>query len=795
MFCIHCHFEFPLSGDAVGTEVNCPNCSLKVSVPERNVTCFCSECEGRIIVPLTMIGGKGTCPHCKKETKCSLGDEAYRFFSEIADRESQFSKSTLRPGGTIGKYKIIRCLGIGGMGEVYLVEHTLLNSHFALKVLRKEVVKADPELQTRLLREARLAGNIHHPNLISVVDVELDSSTNFAYIVMEYVNGVSIEQLLDVGAISELRTLEIIRDAGLALKAASEHHIIHRDIKPANIMLASDGTVKLADLGVAKVSGKGDGAPLTLDNAILGTPNYASPEQLRSSNAVDSRADIYSLGVTMHHMLTGVRPFDADSVYGVMANVLDEPLPPLQSFDSKLSKRLSRLIDKMCAKDPDERPEDMDAMIALIEQEIAVLKSGGDKKKFPVALVAGGVALLVVIIGIVIALAGGKGKKEQTSAVPEPAPVVEKTSSLPKLKPIKLPDDGDTDDSGSVKVMPEKATVRVFKAAKKPVIPEVTLDELIQQLRESDGSVRVELARVPEMLKDMASRDKEKLNFCTMEYFNLRCRNLLGAEKYPELHQLFQDCAWLEDPKFFELRDSLPGHLLEVFVRAVNSENNRLALDTGKLYISLVTDVTSGAALRMYLDFEDNFNRCNFGACRKIAESMPNEEAITGKLRERIQKVTEFEIRRLKSDIYAAFDREDYAAMKVLLQEYEELKPDSSFVDYFSRKVERHKETGTPLRRNRIQLMFNEAMVAGDIRVIRIGLENKADLHRVVFGWDGESKVSLLMKTLQKASKLPAGYSRLRIIGGIIAVLDSEPEVTEQEFDMLCSIPELKDYL
>ena len=247
-----------------------------------------------------------------------------------------------------------------------------------------------------------------------MVDVELDSSTNFAYIVMEYVNGVSIEQLLDAGAISELRTLEIIRDAGLALKAASEHHIIHRDIKPANIMLASDGTVKLADLGVAKVSGKGDGAPLTLDNAILGTPNYASPEQLRSSNAVDSRADIYSLGVTMHHMLTGVRPFDADSVYGVMANVLDKPLPPLQSFDSKLSKRLSRLIDKMCAKDPDERPEDMDAMIALIEQEIAVLKSGGDKKKFPVALVAGGVALLVVIIGIVIALAGGKGKKEQT---------------------------------------------------------------------------------------------------------------------------------------------------------------------------------------------------------------------------------------------------------------------------------------------------------------------------------------------------------------------------------------------
>ena len=798
MFCIHCHFEFPVSDDAAGSEVNCPNCSLKVAVSDRQVTCFCSECEGKIIVPLTMIGGKGSCPHCKKDTRCTLGDEAYRFFPEIDSPDALMSKAALRPGTIVGKYKIIRCLGVGGMGEVYLVEHTLLKSRFALKILRKEVVMADPELSGRLLREARLAGNIHHPNLISVVDVELDNNTNFAYIVMEYVSGVSIEQLLAAGPISELRTLEIIRDTGLALKAASEHHIIHRDIKPANIMLASDGTVKLADLGVAKVSGKGDGAALTLDNAILGTPNYASPEQLRSSNSVDSRADIYSLGVTMHHMLTGVRPFDADSVYGVMANVLDTPLTPLQKINPKLSKRLTALIGKLCAKEADDRPADIDEMLTLINREIDYLKPSGVKINTPLVLaIAGGVAALLLIVGGIV-ISAGKDKSE-----PKVVVETEKVSKEVAAEPVRKEEKNEVPVEAKPVVprpekpvaIPEMATVKVFKEAKKAVVPEITLDELIRQIRESDGTARVELSRVPEMLKSMDAQDREKLNLSAMEYFNARCRNLLGAEKYLELHQLFLDCAWLNDPRFFELRDSLPGHLLEVFGRAVNASDNRLALDTGNLYITLAPDSTSGTIIRQYLEFEDNFTRCNFAACNRIAGSMPEDESVGVKLRERIQAVIEFELRRLKAEIYTAFDREDYAAMNSLLNEYDSLKPDSSFVDYFSRKVARNKGKNTVIRRTRIQAIFNDALISGDIRMIRICLENKADLHRNVIGWDGKTKITLFMKTLQKALKLPAGYNRQRLIGGIIAVLDFEPELTEQEFDTLCSIPELKDYI
>ena len=796
MFCLHCNFEFPADGRMVGAEVACPNCTLPVLVSDRQVQCICPECEGRVAVPLYMTGGSGKCPHCLKDIRFILGAEAAKFFPEVARRAKKFSDSTLRPGDMVGKYKVIRCLGIGGMGEVYLVEHTLLNSQFALKILRKEVVSADPELQSRLLREARLAGNIHHPNLISVVDVELDSNTSYAYIVMEYVNGVSIEQLLEVGAISELRTLEIIRDAGLALKAASEHHIVHRDIKPANIMLSSEGVVKVTDLGVAKVSGKNSGAALTLDNAILGTPNYASPEQLRSSNTVDCRADIYSLGVTMHHMLTGVRPFDADSVYGVMANVLDRPLEPVEKVNPQISKRVSALINKMSAKNLEQRPENIDAMLDLVNNEIAILKRPVWKKFLP--LIAAGTAALLILIIVIVAVFSGSSKFNAGMAVETPTDVakVETPAAAEKLKPVQI--------SGPKRIrevektpaaIPEKATLQAFKTARKQNWPEINLEELIIQLRESDGSTRIEMRRVPEMLNTLSAADRERLNASAMNYFNLRCRNLLGEEKYLALHRLFLNCAWINDSRFLELRDSLPGHLLEVFLRAVGQDNYRLALDTGRLYLSLAPDAASSGMIKQYVSFEDFYTRCNFGACRELVNAMPEDEAVTAKLRERMENIAKFEESRLKREIYAAFDKEDFAAIKELLDEFDSVLPGSSFVSYFRRRVERSRSKAVKMNRKRVQAVFNEALVNGNIRLIRFGMSNGADIHRKVMNWNDDKKVTLLTRALQKCKTLQPGYARQRMIGGILAMLEYDPELFNSEYEMLGSIPEIKDYL
>ena len=369
MFCHHCHYEFYVPGDTLGAKIRCPNCTGTLRVEDKQLLYPCPECGGMLDVALWMIGSVSTCPHCQKEISLSLGEESCKFFPGDAEKESSMLRAASKKAGEIiGKYRVIRCLGIGGMGEVYLVEHTLLNTRCALKLLKSEIARQDPEMRARLLREARLASQIQHPNLIAVLDAELDENSDSCYIVMEYVDGVSIENILADGPMLEQRSLEIISSVAEALREAALHKIIHRDIKPANIMLSSTGEVKLADLGIAKVeSDNKHNMTLTMDNAVLGTPNYASPEQLRSSHRVDSRADIYSLGATLYHMLTGKRPFEAESVFGVMANVLEKDIPPVHSLNPAVSVRTSDLIARMMAKKRENRPADFDELLKELQ--------------------------------------------------------------------------------------------------------------------------------------------------------------------------------------------------------------------------------------------------------------------------------------------------------------------------------------------------------------------------------------------------------------------------------------------
>ncbi|MBE6364088.1 MAG: hypothetical protein E7054_10605 [Lentisphaerae bacterium] len=364
MFCKHCHYEFYVPGETLGAKIRCPNCTGTLMVEDRSLMYHCPECNGMLEVALWMIGSAATCPHCSREIVLSLGEDSGKYFPDSPKQTAMLKTASRKAGDIIGKYRVIRCLGIGGMGEVYLVEHTLLNHRCALKLLKKAVAKDDPEMRARLLREARLASQIQHKNLIAVLDAELEEKSASCYIVMEYVDGVSIEHILNDGPMLEERALEIISEVAEALKVASEHKIIHRDIKPANIMLSSSGDIKVADLGIAKVESDGNmNVTLTLDNAVLGTPNYASPEQLRSSHQVDCRADIYSLGATLYHMLTGRRPFEAESVFGVMCNVLESELPMAHTVNPEISLKTSALISRMMAKKREERPADFDVLL------------------------------------------------------------------------------------------------------------------------------------------------------------------------------------------------------------------------------------------------------------------------------------------------------------------------------------------------------------------------------------------------------------------------------------------------
>ena len=275
-------------------------------------------------------------------------------------------QTVLKPGDVIGKYKVVRCLGVGGMGEVHLVVHQQLNVYRALKLLRTETRTGRPVFLERFMREARIASRIQHPNIVSVLDVENDTSSGFCYIVMEYVDGGTVAALLRNGPLSPDQAVHIIAEVVKGLAAASELGLVHRDIKPSNIMISQDGQVKLADLGIAKAADDDVSATLTMANSVIGTPAYASPEQCRSAHDVDVRADIYSLGATLYEMVTGLPPFDGTNAFDTIAHVLnEEPVPP-RRLNPEISEELEELILKMMSKDPDRRPQ----TIAELQQRL-----------------------------------------------------------------------------------------------------------------------------------------------------------------------------------------------------------------------------------------------------------------------------------------------------------------------------------------------------------------------------------------------------------------------------------------
>ena len=187
----------------------------------------------------------------------------------------------LKPGTVFEKYTIEKQLGRGGMGAVYLVRHNVLDSFFALKVLFPDIASKNKQFVKRFIREAKLACKIKHPNLITVHDAGCNPDNGMYYIVMDYVAGGSVRELLKrMYRLPPERALQIITQVTAALVAAYSHHMVHRDIKPDNIMFAADGTVKLADLGIAKSMDERD-TMLTMASAVFGTPAYMSPEQAK----------------------------------------------------------------------------------------------------------------------------------------------------------------------------------------------------------------------------------------------------------------------------------------------------------------------------------------------------------------------------------------------------------------------------------------------------------------------------------------------------------------------------------
>jgi tRNA A-37 threonylcarbamoyl transferase component Bud32 len=296
--------------------------------------------------------------------------------------------STLARGAHLGPYEIEERLGAGGMGQVYKARDTRLGRHVAIKVLTEE-------FSGRFEREARAISALNHPNICTLHDVGPD------YLVMELIEGPTLEERMKRGALPLEKTLEIAWQVAGALEAAHERGIIHRDLKPANIKIAADGTVKVLDFGLAKVVRSAAAhstdptRPLSITEAgaIVGTPSYMAPEQARGKPA-DQRADIWAFGVVLYEMVAGKRLFQADTVSDTLAQVLTrepewEPVPP----------KVQRLLRRCLEKDPKDRLRDIGDARFLVEngvREAAAAPGGALAWKIGTAVLAAVLAIALI---------------------------------------------------------------------------------------------------------------------------------------------------------------------------------------------------------------------------------------------------------------------------------------------------------------------------------------------------------------------------------------------------------------
>jgi serine/threonine-protein kinase len=240
-----------------------------------------------------------------------------------------------RSGALVGgKYRLVRLLGRGGMGAVYEAENTWTRRRVAMKLLRPEYAR-DREALRRFMQEAQSASQIAHPNIIDVLDLGLETSDGSLYMVQELLYGEDLRARLKAagGKLPPTEAVGVLVPILGALAAAHEHGVVHRDIKPENIFLTRDSTgrvvPKLIDFGVSKVLEPGQSGAQTGAGTALGTPRYMAPEQLRGEPDVDARADVWSVGVVLYELVSGVNPFEAPTAFGSANRVLNEPVAPL----------------------------------------------------------------------------------------------------------------------------------------------------------------------------------------------------------------------------------------------------------------------------------------------------------------------------------------------------------------------------------------------------------------------------------------------------------------------------------
>ena len=309
----------------------------------------------------------------------------------IPEAQSGQRRASVKPGTRLGRYEILSLLGAGGMGEVYLARDTQLERKVALKLLSEKYTENTDWLR-RFLREARAASALNHPNIITIHEVgEVDG---IHYIATEHIEGRTLRQQMIGGRMKVLSAVNIATQIASALAAAHDAGIVHRDIKPENIMVRPDGYVKLLDFGLAKPM---KSSPLRTETSslsqlntdpgiVMGTVNYMSPEQARGYS-IDTRSDVFSLGVVLYEMMAGRAPFEGSTTSDVIVAILDREPSRLSQNLNEVPAELERIVGKALRKDRDERYQtikDFHLDLKSLQREIEIRSRFGDSWPYEV---------------------------------------------------------------------------------------------------------------------------------------------------------------------------------------------------------------------------------------------------------------------------------------------------------------------------------------------------------------------------------------------------------------------------
>jgi serine/threonine protein kinase len=262
------------------------------------------------------------------------------------------------------RYRVVRRLGQGGMGMVYEAEHRVMRRPVALKIIHRRYTATAAAAQ-RFRREVRAAALLHHPNIVTAFDADNVGDTHF--LIMEYVEGRTLARLVkERGPLPVREACEYVRQAALGLQHAHERGMVHRDVKPDNLMLTPDGTVKVLDFGLAALTAERGADGLTEANVIMGTPDYMAPEQAEDVRKADIRADVYSLGCSLYHLLTGRIPYPADTPLLKILAHRERPVPSIRSVRHDVPRELEVVLACLLAKEPADRYQTPGAVAAAL---------------------------------------------------------------------------------------------------------------------------------------------------------------------------------------------------------------------------------------------------------------------------------------------------------------------------------------------------------------------------------------------------------------------------------------------